>query len=313
MLTYSYRYNRIIKWFKEHPINKFQKDTELHHIIPKSCGGLDIEENLILLPTRWHYIVHCWLPMVYLEAGMKKEYNSMLFAWNRMQNYRKDFRSSLGSIKEDSLLYQRLRNEYSILLSNTMPQKTTGVKNSQFGKHWWKDPNDKTKSLSIKEGDPIPEGWIRGKWQIISNEGLENIRCGCKKHLGGFMITNGEINRWLNKEDKIPDGFWKGMRIKNKSYIKEEFREKKKLSEEELHQIRSEATKISNETRRKILFKKNYPLIKEQYEYWLNHSWKDFIKKYNYKYTQVNFNNQCKKYLGKEWHPKKNFSLAKCK
>lgn len=41
-----------------------------------------------------------------------------------------------------------------------------GSKNSQYGKHWWKDPNDKTKSLSIKEGDPVPEGWIRGRWQI---------------------------------------------------------------------------------------------------------------------------------------------------
>ena len=40
-----------------------------------------------------------------------------------------------------------------------------GKKNSQYGKHWWKDPNDKTKSMSIKEGDPVPKGWIKGRWQ----------------------------------------------------------------------------------------------------------------------------------------------------
>lgn len=39
-----------------------------------------------------------------------------------------------------------------------------GSKNSQYGKHWWKDPNDKTKSMPIKEGDSIPEGWIKGRW-----------------------------------------------------------------------------------------------------------------------------------------------------
>lgn len=39
-----------------------------------------------------------------------------------------------------------------------------GSKNSQYGKHWWKDPNDKTKSMSIKEGDSVPEGWVRGRW-----------------------------------------------------------------------------------------------------------------------------------------------------
>ncbi len=39
-----------------------------------------------------------------------------------------------------------------------------GSKNSNYGKHWWKDPNDKSKSMSIKEGDPVPEGWVRGRW-----------------------------------------------------------------------------------------------------------------------------------------------------
>lgn len=186
-----------------------------------------------------------------------------------------------------------------------------GSKNSQYGHHWWKDPNDKTKSLSIKEGDPVPEGWIRGKWQTFSEEGLKNIREGNKKNVGRFMITNGEVNRWISKDDPIPEGFWKGMRIKNKAYIRKEIQEKKKLTEEELHQIRSAASKQSNETKRKTLQEKNYPIIKEQYEFWLNHTWSEFVEKYDYKYTQVNFNNQCKKYLGKEWHPKRNFTLAK--
>ena len=47
--------------------------------------------------------------------------------------------------------------------ANAIHQRGSG--NSHYGTHWWKDPNDKTKSLSIKEGDPVPEGWVRGRWQ----------------------------------------------------------------------------------------------------------------------------------------------------
>ena len=47
--------------------------------------------------------------------------------------------------------------------ANSVHQQGKG--NSHYGTHWWKDPNDKTKTLCIKEGDPVPEGWIRGRWQ----------------------------------------------------------------------------------------------------------------------------------------------------
>lgn len=50
-------------------------------------------------------------------------------------------------------------------ISKSVRGKLVGNKNGNFGHHWWKDPNDKTKFKSIKEGDPIPSGWIRGKWQ----------------------------------------------------------------------------------------------------------------------------------------------------
>jgi len=37
-----------------------------------------------------------------------------------------------------------------------------GKRNSQYGKHWWMNPETR-ESRSIKEGDPVPEGWIRGR------------------------------------------------------------------------------------------------------------------------------------------------------
>lgn len=121
----------------------------------------------------------------------------MLFAWNRMQNYREDFRSGLQTIKEDSQLYQKLKQNFSTIVGKKMSFIQLREKNSQYGKHWWKDPNDKTKFLSIKEGDPVPEGWIRGKWQIQS----ENT----------FTIYNNETNecRCIKNDSEIPEGWHK--------------------------------------------------------------------------------------------------------
>ena len=203
MLTYTYRYNRIIKWFKDHPISKENCQCEKHHIIPRSCGGLDIEENLVMLPLRWHYIVHCWLPMVYAEAGMQKEYNAMLYAWNRFQNYTKGFREGLKTIKEDSLLYQKLRQEYILLVSSTIGEKLEGKRNGRYNTHWWKDPNDKTKTLAIKEGDPIPEGWIRGRW--IESGQFEN------QFKGKIGITDGRHYVFVDSEKDIPQGWKRGI------------------------------------------------------------------------------------------------------
>ena len=42
---------------------------ELHHILPKSLGGLDIKENLVLLTAREHYIAHLLLYAMYRQQG----------------------------------------------------------------------------------------------------------------------------------------------------------------------------------------------------------------------------------------------------
>lgn len=119
----------------------------------------------------------------------------MLFAWNRFQNYKKDFRKGLQTIKEDSLLYQKLRDEYLAMLKRIQPEKQRGKKNSHYNHHWWKNPNDKTKSLSIKEGDPVPKGWVRGKWQLQS----ENTHCIINNKTGK--------HKYIDKNLPTPEGW----------------------------------------------------------------------------------------------------------
>lgn len=54
--------------------------------------------------------------------------------------------------------------EVKHLLSEKNRGRFIGKLNGNYGRHWWKDPNDKTKSKMIKEGDSVPEGWVRGHW-----------------------------------------------------------------------------------------------------------------------------------------------------
>lgn len=59
---YLSRYNRLIEHYKCNPTEGF---VEKHHIVPKCKGGTDDVENLILLPTRVHFICHYLLHKAY--------------------------------------------------------------------------------------------------------------------------------------------------------------------------------------------------------------------------------------------------------
>ena len=91
-------------------------------------------------------------------------------------------------------------------LSKSHIGKIDGNKNPMANRHWWKDPNDKTKSLAIKEGDPVPEGWIRGHWNNDSQE----IRKTASYTKGMISITDGKRNTFINPTDKIPEGWRRG-------------------------------------------------------------------------------------------------------
>jgi len=63
---YLSRYTKFITWYK----TKFTYISgyyEKHHIIPKCMGGTDDAENIVLLPSRAHFIAHALLHKAYPE------------------------------------------------------------------------------------------------------------------------------------------------------------------------------------------------------------------------------------------------------
>lgn len=93
-------------------------------------------------------------------------------------------------------------------LSNTH----TGSQNSQYGKHWWMNP-ETGESKSFREGDVIPEGWIRGRHCNLSEEGRKSLSNKAKNQRHSTIknrkwINNGKENKLLKPSESLPDG-WK--------------------------------------------------------------------------------------------------------
>lgn len=75
--------NKYLKWYRSIIINRINfpiSKGENHHILPKSMGGSNEKENLVLLTPREHYICHLCL----VKFTENKDYYKMLCAINSM-------------------------------------------------------------------------------------------------------------------------------------------------------------------------------------------------------------------------------------
>lgn len=79
---------------------------EVHHIIPKSEGGDNSQENLVRLSAREHYIAHLLLAKIYKDRNM-------YCAINMMRRVRDMFHFN-------SHLYSKMKERYSTIVSDRM-------------------------------------------------------------------------------------------------------------------------------------------------------------------------------------------------
>jgi hypothetical protein len=85
---------------------------EGHHIIPKSLGGLDSKENIVLLSGREHFICH-WLLYKFSE-GIDK--HKMAHAWFMMYQFSKFHKSRYSN----SLSYEIARKAHCMAVSENL-------------------------------------------------------------------------------------------------------------------------------------------------------------------------------------------------
>lgn len=87
-----FKSNKYKKWYFD-IINKYKNIIsdgvgEKHHIIPKSMGGKDDDENLVLLSPRVHYICH-WLLTKMTEGNQRRKMTFALHTFFHFNKYRK--------------------------------------------------------------------------------------------------------------------------------------------------------------------------------------------------------------------------------
>lgn len=107
---------------------------ENHHIIPKSIGGSNTNDNLVFLTAREHYIAH-WLLTKFCIKQAKRKMNMAFYAMNKMATIKQ-------KRYKNSIIYERVRSEASILWS--------GENNGMYGK----SHSEETKKI-IKEKNKL--------------------------------------------------------------------------------------------------------------------------------------------------------------
>ena len=126
---------------------------ENHHILPKSLGGTNDKNNLVLLTLKEHFICHWLLVKIYPKGS--KERGKMLCAFWRMQgNPSNKYKRYINA-----RAYEKLRSEFIQYMSKIMKTKQKGINNSQYGYHWFTNRNTgECKKFKI----PPDVYWIKG-------------------------------------------------------------------------------------------------------------------------------------------------------
>lgn len=152
-MNYRNMYNRIINNAINEKDLRINGYYEKHHILPKSLGG-NKENNLVKLTAKEHFICHWLLVKMYNKGTIER--NKMLFAFWRM----KSNPNNNGKRYINSRAYEKLRIEYSEILSKKMKILQIGENNSNFGKHWYTNSDTgECRSYII----PPNEKWIIGR------------------------------------------------------------------------------------------------------------------------------------------------------
>ena len=258
--------------------------TEKHHILPKSLGGSDKKSNLVRLTARQHYIAHKLLVFIYKkeadEGKDKTPYYKMLRAFTAMIYLWGDLKSNKRAPNICSRMYENWKCDLAQYKRTHNAQWLKSLSPQERQAHC------KKVSLGLKKHFETHPGTFTGRKHKPSTiakmhethlttdhqQGSKNSQYG--KHWWHDPLT-GESHSFHDNE--VPQGWARGRVVQQAPRVPE--REIKRLN--------------------------RLPLIREQFEFWLHHSWNEFVEKYHYAYSKVNFVNACKRVLRDEWHSKR--------
>lgn len=195
-MNYKNIYYKIIENAKKETENGSRQlgYFEKHHILPKSLGGSNDENNLVKLTAREHFICH-WLLVKMYDKGTNERYKMLCALWRMNNNGAPD--QKIHYI--NSRAYEKLRIEFAERVSEINSKLQLGEQNSQYGTKWYTNRNTGESKKFKEKPDDI---WLEGR-NIFNKHELWSIKT--KKPLlwknGKFCNTKLEFDK--NRNDKI--------------------------------------------------------------------------------------------------------------
>lgn len=227
-----YRYTNFI--FSRPIRNKvIEEGYKLHHIIPKSLGGEDTDNNIIKLTYREHYIAH----LILWKCG----YQKMAYAFWRMNNNNKNYGARLSSRQ-----YEQLRKDRSRILS----ENQKGELSPQYGKHhseeWKRKVSEKLKGRTFSEEtkkkmseaqrgeknhrygkknskETIEKITAKTRGQKRTEEQRQHLREGAKNADQSYKQTKEwkeKVSNSRKEYNKTHDNYWLGKHLSEETKLK---------------------------------------------------------------------------------------------
>ena len=170
-------YNKIIDKALLENRNKKDDYYERHHIVPKSLGGTDDENNLVLLTAREHFICHYLLT----KFTNGKQKSKMIFALNGMRRCNDKQKRYINSH-----LYENNKKEMSKIVSKRNTELFSGSGNPMYGK---------STSKYVKEfWDNVSEDWKEKRNKKVS-EGTKKAMTSLSEEKKREMLINQMNNQ----------------------------------------------------------------------------------------------------------------------
>lgn len=215
-MDYEKIYNQLIEKRRKEVLKKCDKDDpnylycEIHHIIPRCIGGSDDEANKIALTAREHYIAHLLLRRMHPDCyalSVAVEFMQVdpakYVAGNNAACSRK--------FRFNGRLYQLIREE-NARMKSVIQSNLKWIKNlSKNDQKFW--PKDVPLTQQM-----IDEGWEFGRLPFKTQRSPESYANSGYEAGKYIRVTNDVEDRYILKDDPIPEGYHRGMSLTNRQH-----------------------------------------------------------------------------------------------
>jgi hypothetical protein len=172
--------------------------TEIHHVVPRSLGGTNNSDNLVVLSAKEHYVAHRLLSK-FTTGNAKMKMTMALFCMVNLNECKE-------SIQNKARVYEKIRTDYFNLISGENHFNRGLIRTEET-----KNLIRQKRALQIIPKEVYTKRSEKVKGQIWMNDGVKSYRVKPKDMIEAYNkgYVNGRLTTYIDLEYKN--------KLKNKS------------------------------------------------------------------------------------------------